>query len=459
MSHLIAGRVNPLAEVFPQVNERAGAGPGYQAIPYSRRLLVADMEAETNEFLGIMALCVAQLDTVKKRSCWERPWIKRRKDYGFWDNLLVELRREDVPSFKNFMRMPPEMFDEILNRIRPAITKQTTFMRKPLEPGLKLAVTLRHLASGDKYASMKFGFRVPHNTISLLVREVCRVLRDTYKHEFMTCPTTPQGWQPIIQEFHRRWNFPHCCGAIDGKHVAIRKPPHSGSAYYNYKGFFSIVLLALVGPDYKFLYVEVGAQGSASDAQIYNRSNLKEAMKTNDIGFPDAQILPHDNQDPIPYFIVGDDAFALATYLMKPFSRRGLDITERIFNYRLCRCRRIAENAFGILVNRFQVLLTTMCHNVKTVKLIVETCCLLHNIMRDRYPVMQNALMDVEDDDHNIIPGRWRRDRRILADLQRIKGPNTTRAAKKQRIILKHYFSSPVGSVPWQRDQILAGHW
>ena len=453
MSHLIAGRLNPIAEVFPQDNEGNGRG-AYDSIPYSRRVGLANLEQDTNEFCGIMTLVLGQLDRVQTRTCWERDWIKRRKKFGYWDQLLVELRKEDVPSFKNFMRMPPEMFDEILRRIRPQITKQTTWMRKPLEPGLKLAVTLRHLASGDKYASMKFGFRVPHNSISLIVREVCQAIRDTYKDELMTCPTTPDGWRPIIDEFNTRWNFPHCCGAIDGKHIAIRKPPLSGSTYYNYKGFFSIVLLAVVGPDYKFWYVDVGTPGSASDAQIYNRSNLKEAMETNDIGFPDPEILPHDNQDPVPYFIVGDDAFALSTFLMKPFSRRGIDLDARIFNYRLCRARRISENGFGILVNRFQCLLTTMGQRPETVKLIAETCCLLHNLMRERYPRMQNALLDYEDEDHNIIPGRWRRERRKLTELERITGPNTTRRAKRQRLLLKHYLNSSVGRVPWQRQQV-----
>jgi len=453
MSHLIAGRLNPIAEVFPHARPNGC----YDSIPYSRRLALADLEENTCQFVGVMALVIGQLDRVQERSCWQRDWITRRKKFGYWDQLLVELRKEDIPSFKNFMRMPPEMFDEILGRIRPAITKKTTWMRKPLEPGLKLAVTLRHLASGDKYSSMKFGFRVPHNSISIIVREVCSAIRDTFRLELLSCPTTPEEWKPIIDEFNSRWNFPHCCGALDGKHVAIRKPPHSGSVFYNYKGFFSIVLLALVGPDYRFLYINVGSQGSASDAQIYNRSNLKEALITNSIGFPEAEILPKDDQDPMPYFIVADDAFALATYLMKPFSRRGLDLDEMVFNYRLCRARRISENAFGILANRFQVLLTTMAQRPETVKLIVETCCILHNLMRERYPRMQNALLDLEDDEHNVIPGSWRRERRILADLQRISGPNTTRVAKRQRLLLKHYLNSSAGSVPWQRAQVAIG--
>lgn len=95
---------------------------------------------------------------------WVRPWIGRRRQFGLYDQVLVELRNEDQASFKNFMRMSPEMFDELLARVGPRITKQQTWYREPLEPGMKLALTLRHLASGSKYAVMKFGWRILHNT-------------------------------------------------------------------------------------------------------------------------------------------------------------------------------------------------------------------------------------------------------------------------------------------------------
>ena len=76
----------------------------------------------------------------------------------------------------------------------------------------------------------------------------------------MTPPTTPIQWRPIAEGFMRRWNFPHTLVAIDGKHVAIKKPPRSGTLYYNYKGFFSVILLAMVDHDYKFIWCDVGGK-------------------------------------------------------------------------------------------------------------------------------------------------------------------------------------------------------
>ncbi|KAK7097241.1 putative nuclease HARBI1 [Littorina saxatilis] len=214
------------------------------------------------------------------RRNWVRPWIGRRRQFGMYDQLMVELRNEDHASFTNFLRISPAMFDELLARVGPRITKQYTFYRDPLEPGMKLALTLRHLASGNKYASMKFGWRVPHTGQSLVVRDVCQAIIDEYVDEVLVCPSTPESWRAVADKFFQRWNFPNTCGALDVKHVACRCPPKSGSLYFNYKGFYSIVLMlmALVDADYKFIWADISGTGSASDAQIYNSCELKECV-------------------------------------------------------------------------------------------------------------------------------------------------------------------------------------
>ncbi|XP_063411178.1 putative nuclease HARBI1 [Mytilus trossulus] len=229
---------------------------------------------------------------------------------------------EDQQSFFNFLRMAPEMFDEILNRVGPRIQRRDTRLRKALEPGLKLAVTIRHLSFGDKYPTLQYDFRVARNTISMFVPEVCQAIVDEYKVEAISCPTTQREWRDIAEEFQRKWNVPHACGALDGKHIAIRCPSNTGSLFNNYKGFFSVFLLALVDADYKFLWIDIGGCGSMSDAQIYNNSELKECLEEETIGFPDPDPMPNDDKN-VPYFILGDDAFGLRTYLMKPYSQRG----------------------------------------------------------------------------------------------------------------------------------------
>ena len=73
----------------------------------------------------------------------------------------------------------------------------------------------------------------------------------------------------IAEKTKERWQFPNCIGAIDGKHIAIRHPKSSGSEFYNYKGFFSIVLMAIVDYDYEFLFCDVGCQGRISNGGVF----------------------------------------------------------------------------------------------------------------------------------------------------------------------------------------------
>ena len=130
----------------------------------------------------------------------------------------------------------------------------------------------------------------------------------------------PEDWKSIEEKFRNRWNVPHAVGALDGKHIAIRKPWKSGSEYFNCKGYFSLVLLALMDFEYKFLWVNVGASGSSCDAQIFNHSKLKRRIENGTLGLP-----PPEPQGPggpdLHYFLLGDDAFGLMPWLVKPYSR------------------------------------------------------------------------------------------------------------------------------------------
>ena len=197
----------------------------------------------------------------QQRRQWTRQWLLRRPQYGQYECLMAELAREDREGYKNFQRVDPDFWHFLLARVGPHIEKEDTFMRKALEPGLRLAITLRYLVTGDSYMSLQYGFRVANNTISLLIPETCEAIVQEFQEEVMKCPSTSDAWCKMREGFSSRWNFHNTIGALDGKHVAMRCPPNGGSLYYNYKGFYSIILMALVDADYKFLYVDLGANG------------------------------------------------------------------------------------------------------------------------------------------------------------------------------------------------------
>lgn len=136
---------------------------------------------------------------------------------------------------------------------------------------------------------------------------------------------------------------------MDGKHVGIKCPAKSGSNFFNYKNFFSIVLFAIVDADYKFIYIDVGKNGRISDGGIFANTPIYNKLENGSLRLPADEPLP-DRVKNIPFLLVGDEAFPLKSYLMKPYPNRNLDLTQRIFNYRLSRVRRIVENVFGIVV-------------------------------------------------------------------------------------------------------------
>ncbi|XP_025266722.1 protein ALP1-like [Camponotus floridanus] len=149
------------------------------------------------------------------------------------------------------------------------------------------------------------------------------------------------------------WDFPNYIGAIDGKHCRIQAPPNSHSAFHNYKGFFSLILMAIVDAHYRFIWVDIGDYGSLNDAGIWSHTTMKQAFENNMLFIPEVRSLPNTN-DLLPFSIVGDEGFPLKTYLMRPYAKKNLQSNEqKVFNYRLSRARRVVENAFGILVARW----------------------------------------------------------------------------------------------------------
>jgi len=386
------------------------------------------------------------------RSVWVREWFLDRPEHGQFRFLMDKLQLYDVAAFKNFTRMEPPFFLHLLEMLRPKIERLDTNYRAAICAGTRLALTLRFYATGESYISLRYNWLVAHNTISKIVRQVSKAIIEVYgvtQHVLMP-PIETEGWLKIAKKFSDRWNFHNTLGALDGKHVAIRKPRNSGSLYYNYKGFFSIIMLALVDGDYKFIWVDAGTNGSSSDAQIFNTCELKEMVESDLLGIPPAQPFPGGDTD-VPFFFIADDAFALKPWLMKPYSKRDMSPEEIAFNYRLSRGRRIVENAFGILVNRFGCLMTTMRVKPETATDIVLSCCCLHNLLRDAYSIPR-GIVDEEDANHNLVPGQYRRESDLAAAGQNgDSGRNTgSAAAKAQRDYMKDYYNSDIGKVEWQ---------
>ncbi|XP_022183145.1 protein ALP1-like [Myzus persicae] len=284
---------------------------------------------------------------------------------------------------------------------------------------------VRFFATGESYRSLAFSFRLGFSTTREIVEEVCEVIWKTLRPIYMPKPTK-EDWQKISREYKELWNFPNCIGALDGKHINIQRPINGGSAYFNYKGANSIVLLALVDAHYKFITVDVGSYGRNSDGHVFAKSALGKALANGRLDVPPVTPI-EENGDPIPFVMVADEAFPLKSYLMRPYSRATLGGNEgnKIFNYRLSCARRVVENAFGILSNRWRVFRTNIQIQPKSVDNIVLAACCLHNMLCQSH------------------------------DFQ-LRG-NSTQRSFEIRDKFKDFFSSSVGAVPWQYEMIWRG--
>nr|CAI5861772.1 unnamed protein product [Callosobruchus analis] len=233
-------------------------------------------------------------------------------------------------------------------------------------------------------------------------------------------PSSKEEWKSVAEGFNSRWQIPNCGGAIDGKHIRIFQPANTGAMYYNYKNFYSIVLMAIVNAEYEFLYVDVGKNGRLSDG--------------------------------------GDEAFALHDHILKPFPQRDLTHERRIYNYRLSRGRNVVENVFGFIAARFRILHTPINVSVDKVSYFVMAICVLHNFLKKRASayVGGNAFDSVNATTHEInYNAEWRENGVQLVGLRPVC-QGTYSEAKTNRDKYVTYFNEE-GAVPWQEDMLVRG--
>ena len=202
--------------------------------------------------------------------------------------------------------------------------------------GERLAITLRFYATGDNLHTIVAGYCIGHSTACQIVVDTGKAIYQELAPEFSKVPDEAE-WRIIDIDFSKMWNFPNCVGAIDGKHVAMQAPSNSGSEYFNYKHFHSIILMATCDANYKFTTIDLGAYGREGDRNVYNSSSISKLLNSRKLGLPPIAKLPYSNIF-LPHVIVGDDAFPLKSFMMKPYPGRctgNMPEEERVFNYRL----------------------------------------------------------------------------------------------------------------------------
>lgn len=210
----------------------------------------------------------------------------------------------------------------------------------------------------------------------------------------------------------------------------------------------------MVDSQYNFIYVNVGCQGRISDGGVFKACELYRRMENQTLNIPEPVPLTPGRR-PTPYYIVADEAFPLSANIMKVYSgfhNRGT--RERIFNYRLCRARRVVENAFGVLSSVFRVLRKPLLIEAGNATSVVCAITHLHNFLRRNQESANLYTPPGSFDDDingNLKPGLWRQEAESLTSLLPLTNqPRRTSIAVKQVRDEIAEFCIQEGSVTWQ---------
>lgn len=307
-------------------------------------------------------------------------------------------------------------------------------------------MVFRYFVSGNSIPSIAFSFRVDQSTVRNIIKEVCNALANVLSPLYLALPTEEE-WKCIVDGFWNRWQMPNCFGAIDGKHIRIKCPPNSGSCYYNYKKYFSTVLLAICDHLYRFKLVDIGAYRGNSDGGIFDASVIGKSLRNGQLNLPENKAKLPGSDISMPGFFIGDAAFPLTTTIIKPYTTSNLTISQRIFNYKHSRARRTIETSFGIFANRIQIFHTSIRMLPETVDKITLASVCLHNFLM--YEEQKDGVKSYSQET-NQVNTCW--SSVMVEDKQ-----GNTSIVLTQRDSLRDYFVSPVGELHFQYDYINRG--
>ena len=136
-----------------------------------------------------------------------------------------------------------------------------------------MAVTLWKLATNVEYRTLSELFGLGRSTVGEIVIETCDAIA---MHLLPQYVFIPQGdkLREIVEEFETYWGFPQAVGAIDGSHIPIIRPDESASDYYNRKGYYSVIMQAMVDFRGLFMDVYIGWPGKVHDARVFANSSI-----------------------------------------------------------------------------------------------------------------------------------------------------------------------------------------
>ena len=305
-----------------------------------------------------------------QRSIW-----KEERSGEWWERVVKGsfTRQEWIENF----RMSEETFLYVCNKLRSFIAREDTKMKLAVSTEKQVAITLWRLATNSDYRTIGHLFGIARGTVCVIINEVCCVIVRLMLRHYVKIPTG-EDLAIVVNGFETQWGFPQCAGAVDGTHIPIVAPEECRTDYFNQKGFYSVIMQATVDHQYCFIDINIGWPGWVHDARVFSNSELFKKSEDGTL-FPSWQ--RHINGVDVPILILGDPAYPLLAWLMKPFPDNGrLSEAQQYLNYRLSKARMVVENAFGRLKGRWRCLLKRNNMDIKHLPNCIATYVVLHNL-------------------------------------------------------------------------------
>lgn len=228
----------------------------------------------------------------------------------------------------------------------------------------QLLVTLRFFANGSFYSIVGDAHGLSKASICRCIRRCVTAINGNLCAQYIQWPDN----NGLAQSFFNVAGMPAVCGCIDGTHIKLDGPQENEEQYINRHGDHSINAMCVCGPNRKFYYVSARWPGSVNDARVLRNSSLAQRFENGWRPFPNAILL-------------GDSAYPLKEWIIPPILNPN-GLAEERFNRAHKSTRRLIENAFGILKERFSCL-----HGLRVQPdyacQIFKACCILHNICSD----------------------------------------------------------------------------
>ncbi|GAA6105403.1 protein ANTAGONIST OF LIKE HETEROCHROMATIN PROTEIN 1 isoform X1 [Tachysurus ichikawai] len=298
-------------------------------------------------------------------------WVHQRAND--WWTVVVPNFTDDQWS-QNF-RMSEDTFLYLCYRLRTAMEKRDTNFRLCVPIKKRVAIALWKLTTNSELRLVSHLFGVGVTTVWRCVREFCSAVNEVLLPELIPFPNDDKLME-MAMNFEQRYGLPQCVGVIAGSHIP-NVPTEYHAEYFNHMGWHSIILQGVVDGNGLFWHVFAGSPGSMHEATVLHVSGLWDLIGQGLFPNNSKNIAGHD----VGYYLLGNAAFPLQSWLMKPFSVMGQLTAEQVaYNQKIYRAICVAENSFVRLKGRWRCLQKHNDSHIDLIKTMVLTCCVLHNL-------------------------------------------------------------------------------